>query len=573
MVTFFAALRVRTKLALSFGFLLLLLCAIVGTAVWRIGTINATITHILDNRYAKVRMVSEVTRGVNAEARYVRNAIIAIQDAAEVRSLQARTAVALQKADQAVATLKTLVDRPQEADLYQALAERGAAYARGTQAIWRLIGEGQAPEAGDYLLQRLRNEQNLYFAALEAMDRFQSERMGREGAVAQAEGSAAVRLVLGLAALAVLASLLLSALIIRGLVRQLGAEPAELVSATQAIAGGDLTVPILVRPGDRHSVLSSMLGMRNRLADIVGQVRTGSETIASGSEQIASGNADLRQRTERQAGNLEETAASMEQIGAAVRQNADTATQASGLAAAAATTAGRGHGMVGQVAVTMEAIAASSRRIGDIIGVIDSIAFQTNILALNAAVEAARAGAEGRGFAVVATEVRNLAQRSATAAREIKSLIVASTEKVEAGAREVKDARASMDEIVAQVNSVSALIGEISASTAEQAGGIGQVGEAMTALDQVTQQNAALVEQSANAAESLRIQSAAMAGLVRMFHVGRTAAPSHDAGPAAGEPKKSKVTTALLQHRRALLQQQRAAQALPERPLQQALAA
>ncbi|HYP32621.1 MAG TPA: methyl-accepting chemotaxis protein, partial [Burkholderiaceae bacterium] len=258
--------------------------------------------------------------------------------------------------------------------------------------------------------------------------------------------------------------------------------------------------------------------------EVVGQVRLSSDSIATGSSEIASGNADLSQRTEAQAGNLQQTAASMEQLTGSVRANADTAGVANQLATEASAAAGRGGVAVNRVVETMNEIAASSRKIGDIIGVIDGIAFQTNILALNAAVEAARAGEQGRGFAVVAGEVRSLAQRSAEAAKEIKALIGASVDRVESGSRLVNDAGTTMTEIVASVQRVTDIIGEISAASTEQSQGIVEVKGAIGEVDQMTQQNAALVEQSAAAAESLKDQAARLAQVVSTFRLGEAVA-------------------------------------------------
>ncbi len=324
----------------------------------------------------------------------------------------------------------------------------------------------------------------------------------------------------------------------RSITRQLGGEPGEVVQVVEAIARGDLSSRIAVRPGAEHSIVGAMAQMQASLADTVGQVRSASDSIATGSAQIATGNQDLSQRTEEQAANLEQTAASMEQLTATVRNNADTARQATQLAGSASSVAARGGEVVGQVVATMDEITESSRRIADIIGVIDGIAFQTNILALNAAVEAARAGEQGRGFAVVASEVRSLAQRSAEAAKEIKSLISASVDKVEVGSKLVGEAGQTMNDIVTQVQRVSDLISEISAATTEQTSGIGQVNDAVTQLDQMTQQNAALVEESAAAAESLRNQAQQLVGAVAVFKL-LQGSSNHAAQPArqAAEPQ------------------------------------
>jgi len=264
-------------------------------------------------------------------------------------------------------------------------------------------------------------------------------------------------------------------------------------------------------------VMAAMQRMCDSLARVVGQVRESSRSIASGSGEIASGNADLSHRTEEQASSLQSTAASMEELSSTVRSNADTARQAAQLAGSARAVAVRGGEVVGEVVSTMEAIAASSRRIEDIIGVIDSIAFQTNILALNAAVEAARAGEQGRGFAVVAGEVRSLAQRSAEAAREIKGLIADSVQSVESGSRFVTDAGQTMQAIVERVRSVATLINEISVATREQTSGLVDINDAVGEIDRMTQQNSALVEQSAAAAESLRGQASRLVSAVSAF--------------------------------------------------------
>ncbi|MFL6661119.1 MAG: methyl-accepting chemotaxis protein [Rhizobacter sp.] len=301
-----------------------------------------------------------------------------------------------------------------------------------------------------------------------------------------------------------------------------GGEPAVAAAVAQAVAQGDLAVKVPVAPGDSTSVMAAMQRMCDSLAHVVGQVRESSNAIASGSSQIASGNADLSQRTEEQGSSLQQTAASMEQLSGTVRSNADTAREAARLAGSASTVAARGGEVVSEVVATMNDISASSRKINDIIGVIDSIAFQTNILALNAAVEAARAGEQGRGFAVVASEVRNLAQRSAQAAKEIKALIGASVDKVELGAKLVTDAGTTMGDIVAQVQSVSELIRQISGATDEQTRGIESVSAAVVQLDQVTQQNSALVEQSAAASSSLSEQAQRLVGAVSMFKLARS---------------------------------------------------
>jgi methyl-accepting chemotaxis protein len=325
--------------------------------------------------------------------------------------------------------------------------------------------------------------------------------------------------VIGGALLALAVALVMGLWVSRSILGQLGGEPGYAARVVKEIADGNLAVEVSVRPGDNTSLLAAMKGMRDSLATIVAKVRTNSESIVTASSQIAVGNSDLSQRTEEQASNLQQTAASMEQLSGTVRTTADTASKANQLAASASAAAIKGGEVVSTVVNTMQGIDASSKKIADIIGVIDGIAFQTNILALNAAVEAARAGEQGRGFAVVASEVRSLAGRSAEAAKQIKSLIGASVEQVEVGASQVNDAGESMKSIVSEVQRVSQLISEISAASAEQSQGIIQVGHAVTQLDQVTQQNAALVEESAAAADSLKHQAKNLAELVSVFRL------------------------------------------------------
>ncbi|MBY8607268.1 cache domain-containing protein [Burkholderia arboris] len=325
--------------------------------------------------------------------------------------------------------------------------------------------------------------------------------------------------------------------IIRNVRGSLGGEPDEAAALAARIAQGDLTQPVPVRAGDRTSMMAAMHDMQARLQATIGGIRQSAESIASASRQISAGNDDLSQRTEEQAASLEETAASMEQLTATVKQNADNARQASGLANNASDIARTGSDVVNRVIGTMGEIDDSSRKIADIIGVIEGIAFQTNILALNAAVEAARAGEQGRGFAVVAGEVRSLAQRSATAAKEIRELIVDSVERVRNGSTLVGQAGTTMGEILQAVARVTDIMGEIAAASEEQASGITQVGRAVTQMDQVTQQNAALVEEAAAAAASLQEQAARLRDAVGAFRVNDTGGlASRRADARAAEP-------------------------------------
>ena len=315
----------------------------------------------------------------------------------------------------------------------------------------------------------------------------------------------------------------LAALMLRRILGQLGGEPDYAAGIVAQIAAGDLTTPVHARAGDTDSLLMAIKAMRDKLAHLVSQVRNDAESISAASGEIAAGNHDLSARTEQQAGSLEETASTMEEMTSTVRQNADNARQANQLAISASQVASQAGGVVGQVVETMGAINASSRKIGDIISVIDGIAFQTNILALNAAVEAARAGEQGRGFAVVATEVRNLAQRSSQAAKEIKQLIDSSAEQVGTGEKLVALAGETMAKVVSSVQQVTDIVAEISAASSEQSTGIEQINQAIVEMDNMTQQNSALVEQASAAAQAMNQQADGLAQLVSVFKVGTAA--------------------------------------------------
>jgi methyl-accepting chemotaxis protein len=329
-----------------------------------------------------------------------------------------------------------------------------------------------------------------------------------------------IMVVLALAGIAV--SVGLGVVIARLLGRQLGGEPSYAADVVSRIASGDLTLAVDADAAHDGSLLHSIKQMQAQLTSIVGKIKDSSDTIATASGQIAAGNQDLSSRTEEQASSLEETAASMEELTSTVKQNADNARQANQLAVSASEVAVKGGTVVSQVVDTMGSINASSKKIVDIIGVIDGIAFQTNILALNAAVEAARAGEQGRGFAVVASEVRSLAQRSAAAAKEIKTLIGDSVEKVAEGSKQVAEAGRTMEEIVGSVKRVTDIMGEITAASQEQTSGIEQINQAITQMDQVTQQNAALVEEASAAAQSLQEQAGSLSEVVGVFRLANT---------------------------------------------------
>ena len=432
----------------------------------------------------------------------------------------------------ATQTAKVAVGTPFEKDV-QALAPLRAAQATAQGKVLDLAKAGDSAATIAALnaeetpaWRKLRGE---LIKLVDAARKFSAQ--GHEGT--QAYAQRATSWAVGLALLAVLVSAALTVVMLRTVRRELGGEPAQARTALRHIAAGDLSAELPVASANDAALMAELARMQERLRALVGDIRQAAENIQVASTEVAVGNADLSNRTEQTAGNLQQTAQSMEELTSTVRQTADSARTANQLVHTAAEVASRGGKVVSEVVATMDDINTSSKKINDIIGVIDSIAFQTNILALNAAVEAARAGEQGRGFAVVASEVRNLAQRSAGAAKEIKELIGASVEKVASGSRLVGDAGATMNEIVASVQRVSDIIAEISAAAGEQSQGIAQVNGAVAQLDQMTQQNSALVEQSAAAAESLKDQAQRLAGVVSAFRLnGHAAALSVQPAPA-----------------------------------------
>ncbi len=415
---------------------------------------------------------------------------------------------------------KARVQGEQEAELVATLVKSWGAYRAAQERVIKLGREGQQMDAADIADGASSMAFEEAVAALAALTQFNHDGAQAAKAHVQRVAAQANAAVLALLALGLALGAGMAVLITRGLLRQLGGEPATAVALARAVAQGDLSTRVALKAGDRDSLLAWLNTMQQDLARAVADVRRGSDHVAHASAEIAAGNQDLSGRTELQAGELQQTASTMEQLGATVRHNADNARQAAQLAQGASSVAQQGGEVVGQVVDTMRGIQSSSQKIADIIGTIDGIAFQTNILALNAAVEAARAGEQGRGFAVVAGEVRSLAQRSAEAAKQIKGLITDSVARVEQGTALVDRAGATMQEIVGAVKRVTDIIGEISAASAEQSAGVAQVGSAITRMDQGTQQNAALVEQSAAAATSLRQQAEQLVQAVAVFKLG-----------------------------------------------------
>jgi methyl-accepting chemotaxis protein len=514
-----ARLTVKTKLI--GGFLIVAaVAAIIGVVgLYSTSQVNARATQMYETEIRGLRHTADTRGSIIGAGGAVRSALLASNEqerGENMQNVQRRFSNAYKSLDQvetlfitergkaAVAQTRVAIEAFEGAAI-MAIAQRSEVSAEEA----RKLGDGALAlaEAAEANLHKLVEEK-------------QANAQRLDGEIAEVYANAklvSIALTIGGALLAVL----LGWLITRGLTRQLGGEPADVAGVAASIAQGNLTNRIDVSHAEDGSVIHAINVMQESLRRVVHSVRSSSDSIAAGSGQIAAGNADLSQRTEEQAANLTETAAAMEELSSTVKSNADVAQQAAHLAGSASDAAIKGGEVVNDVVVTMGEINASSRKIVDIIGVIDSIAFQTNILALNAAVEAARAGEQGRGFAVVASEVRSLAQKSAAAAKDIKTLIDDSVARAEAGSQMVDAAGEAMTGIVTQVQHVTDLINEISAATKEQTSGIAQINDAVLQLSDVTQQNAALVEQSASASNSLNEQAKALVDVVGVFQLGQ----------------------------------------------------
>jgi methyl-accepting chemotaxis protein len=484
-----------------------------------------TVTLAMDgSRKAQVQFKSQVQEWKNI---LIRGG--SAEDFAQHESRFLKSAAAVQSELTGLAPMLVSIGMP-TADLEKAIAEQGALTKQYQDAMQQY--DAKEPQRAQIADKGVRGIDRAATQRIDDLVKSVSERgdaLGKEFAADYASRRKATLFWLVVCAVtALVLSVCAGVLITSSIVRPLRTATA----VAQRVATGDLTADIEVTSKDETGqLLQSLKTMNNSLRGIVGEVRNSSESVSAASEQISTGNAELSARTEQQASSLEETAASMEELASTVRQNAENARQATQFAVSAADLAGKGGEVVDRVVKTMDEIQASSKKISEIIGVIDGIAFQTNILALNASVEAARAGEQGRGFAVVASEVRNLAQRSATAAKEIKGLISDSVHSVDAGSKLVDEAGRTITDVVTSVKRVSDAIGEIAAATGEQSTGINQVNEAVTELDRVTQQNAQLVDESATAAESAKQQALRLAAAVAVFKVDR-----HERVPGAAQP-------------------------------------
>jgi methyl-accepting chemotaxis protein len=530
--------KVGTRLALGYALVLGLLTVIVGFGLWKMNEMQQHLKLITDVNNVEIALIDTMKESVSDRMIALRNLAILTdparmtQETANLRRQENAYAEARDKLRKAFEDPNATDD--EKASFAKLLDEENAALPLMAEAE-KLGLANKTAETNDLLMNRVAPLQAAWLDSMKALGRLevrQNDEATREG---NDEYAAAVRLMVGLAAVALAAGIGAATLVTRTLLRQLGGEPDAAAHVAARIASGDLTVDVPVRPGDDDSLMLAMRDMRDKLATIVAEVRTSTETIATAAGEVSAGNLDLSGRTEQQAAALEETASSLEELTATVRRNADNAGRANDMAASASAAAVQGGQVVARVVGTMAEIDASARQIVDIIAVIDGIAFQTNILALNAAVEAARAGEQGRGFAVVAGEVRNLAHRAGAAAKEIKTLIDASVDKVGTGSALVRDAGDAMHDIVERVKGVTDIMAEISGASREQSSGIEQVNLAVAQMDEATQQNAALVEQASAASQAMRDQATRLAQLVGTFTVaggaGTHAAPRPVARP------------------------------------------
>ncbi len=557
--------KIGTRLSLGFGAVLTLLALLFGLGLQSLNQMRDQLHQIVNDSNVKTAAAYELA----IEIRTLSNAFsnIILGDDAGIPREKETIAAARAKYGKAWATLKERAVSDEDKAL---MAEVAATIARSrpinNQAI-EVRMEGRKDEAAEILAKQIDPATQAIVAGMGKIVEYEKNSAAKAAEHAEREYVSARNLMIAIGTLAIVLGGLIGWLSMRSITRPIG----EAVKVAQTVAAGDLSSRIEVRSKDETGqLLQALKDMNGNLLNIVSQVRSGTDAIASASDQIAAGNLDLSSRTEEQASSLEETASSMEELTSTVKQNTDNSRQANMLAAVASNVAVKGGTVVAEVVDTMESIKDSSRKIVDIIAVIDGIAFQTNILALNAAVEAARAGEQGRGFAVVAAEVRTLAQRSAAAAKEIKELIGDSVDKVDAGSRLVDQAGVTMNEIVESVKRVTDIMNEITAASEEQSAGIEQVNQAISQMDETTQQNASLVEEAAAASEAMREQAGNLRRVVSVFKlddmqrtVAEAAAPIYNSMPAPGTmngglrvskiPEKSRNAGAISQPRRLMV--------------------
>jgi len=520
-------LSVGLRLGASFGAILLITALIAATGMWRIASLQGASERVATQEIEQQTLVENWASDIRLN--WVRTeAFLKAIDRDYMEKLTADTQATAKGIEGKVQRIEGLVQGDKNRAQLATIAAASKAYNDKLAEI-RELHRGGEPNVPTLVDKDLRPLADKYLQSLDDLH----AAMATQLADSQSDTSTLAKASQVLLGVGTLIAVALGALLAFTVTRSIVQPVQRGKQAAESIADGDLTHPIEASGNDETGqLLQALATMQSRLATIVGNVRHNAEGVATASVEIASGNNDLSARTEQQASALQQTAASMEELGSTVRQNADNARTANQLAMSASTVAQQGGDVVAEVVETMKGINDSSRKIADIISVIDGIAFQTNILALNAAVEAARAGEQGRGFAVVAGEVRSLAGRSAEAAKEIKGLIGTSVERVERGTALVDKAGATMSEVVASIHRVTEIMGEISAASSEQSQGVSQVGEAITQMDQATQQNAALVEQSAAAADSLKTQAGQLVDAVAVFRLSASATRHGDATPA-----------------------------------------
>jgi methyl-accepting chemotaxis protein len=526
---FFANMNIGKRLGVGFTLVLALTVLITVAGIWRMNTIADATRTMMAVPLAKERLMAEWhTQTFGAVRRTA--AIVKSTDPSLVEFFKEDAKTTSGRSTELIKQIEPLLTGEQERAVFKRIGQLRKAYTDAKDKAVKARADGNAEESARILTQEYMPASKAYeqeLAHLVSMQQAQIDTTARE--IDQANGASTRLMALG-AIVAVLFGAACSWMLTRGIVRPIR----DAVNVAETVAAGDLTHVIEAHGKDETgALLRALRHMNDSLVGIVSQVRGGTDTIATASREISAGNLDLSSRTEQQASAIEETAATMEELTTTVKQNADNARQANQLAIAASEVASQGGAVVGEVVTTMGAINESASKIADIIGVIDGIAFQTNILALNAAVEAARAGEQGRGFAVVASEVRNLAQRSAAAAKEIKELITASAANVEAGTKLVDQAGNTMEQVVTSIRRVTDIMAEITSASQEQSGGIEQVNQAIGQMDQVTQQNAALVEEAAAAAASMQEQAGKLAEVVSVFRLERGHSIAAPAAPAA----------------------------------------
>ena len=522
--------NIGTRLGSGFAVILGLLALVASIGVISLQTIGNASHEMVQGAIAKERLVAEWLSGTISNG--VRTlAVVRTDDPRARADFQREIGAASQSMSIAQKKVEAMLDTPEERALVSDVSAKRSTYIEKRDAILKLKEDGSNSQAAQLIDDELVPLLDGYLASIRIMSVFQQQQVDKSASSIDRMYLSARAAMVVLAVVALLAGAALAWQLTRGITKPLG----EALHIAETVAAGDLSQEFRTEHGgDFGRLLCRMGDMEDTLTDVVTRIKASSNAIAGASAQIAAGNQDLSQRTEQQASSLEQTAAAMEELTSTVKQNSDNARQANQLAQSASEVAIRGGNVVTQAVDTMASINASSKKVVDIIGVIDGIAFQTNILALNAAVEAARAGEQGRGFAVVASEVRSLAQRSAAAAKEIKTLIEHSVGTVDDGAKLVEQAGNTMAEVVTAIRRVTDIMAEISAASHEQTSEIGQVNEAIGQMDQVTQQNAALVEQAAAAAESLSRQAMQLVEVVSMFKL--DADEANESAATAGSP-------------------------------------